>query len=278
VFQANNLITLITDFGLTDPYVGQLKGAMLCRNPSVRIIDLCHAVPHHDVLAAARILHASYPYFPPGSIHLTIVDPSVGSQRRILAAISDQHLFIAPDNGILSLLIRDKLIKNVRLLGNPSLFAQNISPTFQGRDIMAPAAAALAGGFPYQDIGRQTEMASCVQLPLPRPVMTADRITGQVIQIDHFGNLRTNITQADLEQFSLSGKVVISIQGQQVCLSRIYAEADPGCLLALIDSAGYLELAVNKGSAARLLGCAVAEPVVVCGDGKSSVCTETTPG
>jgi hypothetical protein len=277
VFQANNLVTLLTDFGLDDPYVGQLKGAMLCRNPTVRIIDLCHAVPHQDILAAARTLHASYSYFPPGSIHLTIVDPGVGSQRRLLAAFSDEHLFIAPDNGILSLLLKEQMIKSVRLLGNPSLFAQNISPTFHGRDIMAPAAAALAGGFPYQDIGRQVEVASCLQLPLPRPVMAVGSITGQVIQIDHFGNLRTNITQAAVERLASSGQVTVSIRGQQVSLGRIYAEVDPGCLLALIDSAGYLELAVNRDSAAQVLGCAVGEPVLVSCLDKSNVYAESSP-
>ncbi|WP_417911089.1 SAM hydrolase/SAM-dependent halogenase family protein [Candidatus Electronema sp. PJ] len=263
VFQANNLVTLLTDFGLDDPYVGQLKGAMLCRNPTVRILDLCHSLPVQDILAAARTLHASYSYFPPGSIHLTIVDPGVGSQRRLLAARSDAQLFIAPDNGILSLLLREQVIKSVRLLGNPSLFAQNISPTFHGRDIMAPAAAALAGGFPYKDIGRQMEMASCLQLPLPRPTFTASHIKGQVVQIDHFGNLQTNITRADVEWLVHSGNVTVGIRDQKVSLGRIYAEADPGCLLALIDSAGYLELAVNQGSAAKFLGCAVGEPVLV---------------
>ena len=141
-----NIITLTTDFGLQDPYVGQVKGAILKNNISVRIIDLCHFIPAHDILTAAVAIRTSYSYFPNGSIHLVIVDPGVGSQRRILAAATEHHLFIAPDNGTLSLLFKDNRIQTVHRVENASLFPSEISATFHARDIMAPVAARLGLG------------------------------------------------------------------------------------------------------------------------------------
>lgn len=255
------VITLTTDFGLDDPYVGQMKGAILCRNPAAQIVDLCHSVPAQDVLAGAVILHTSSAFFPPGAVHLAVVDPGVGTGRRILGAASAEQLFIAPDNGLLSLLFTDNTIQRVRLLTNPRLFAQTISPTFHGRDIMAPAAAMLAGGFPFESVGPLAEIDACVRLHLPRPVLAEGRMKGQVVQSDHFGNLRTNITKADVKHFAPSGQVTVSIRGQQAKLRSTYADAPPGSLIALIDSTDFLELAANMGSAAKLLQCGPGEPV-----------------
>ncbi len=240
-----------------------MKGAILSRNPAVRIIDLCHAIPCQDVQAAALMLQASWSFFPAGTVHLTVVDPGVGSDRRILAALSAEHLFIAPDNGLLYPLLEDGTIRQVRFLDNPALAAAAISITFHGRDIMAPAAAMLAGGFPFAEVGPAIKHAACVHLHLPKAVRREDSIQGQISGRDHFGNLRSNISKAELQSFAPLTELVVEISGKQLRISRTYADTPPGTLLALIGSADCLEIAVNQGSAAEVLACAAGEPVTV---------------
>jgi S-adenosylmethionine hydrolase len=259
-----NIITLTTDFGLRDSYVGQVKGAVLKNNISVNIVDLCHSIAPHDVLSAAVTIRPSYGYFPRGTVHLVIVDPGVGSQRRILAVEADSHLFIAPDNGILSLLFRDDRVQAVHRVENASLFPSEISSTFHARDIMAPVAAALAGGMPLDTVGPAAEIDSCVQLDIPRPVITGTKIEGQVLHIDTFGNIRTNITTADLSRFQPSSFREIRIKGHQIkAIANTYADSPAGSLVALIDSAGYLEIAVNRGNAAELTRSRIGTPLLV---------------
>ncbi len=259
-----NIITLTTDFGLEDPYVGQMKGAILRRNISARIIDLTHAVTPHDILTGAITIRTSYRYFPDGAIHLVVVDPEVGTQRGILAAEADKHFFIAPDNGLLSLLIMDKKINRIHRVENSSLFPAEISGTFHGRDIMAPVAAALAAGLPLDKVGPETPFADCVQLDIPEPTIDNHHITGQMLHIDHFGNIRTNITTRHLSRFQPAGFTAITISGHTInAISSTYCNQPAGELVALIDSSGYLEIAVNKGNAAQLTGCSAGEPVIV---------------
>ncbi|HHD57472.1 MAG TPA: hypothetical protein ENK89_07345 [Desulfobulbaceae bacterium] len=263
--QFANIITLTTDFGLEDVYVGQVKGAVLKSNLSVNLIDLCHSIQAHDVLAAAVTIRTSYRYFPKGTIHLIIVDPGVGSKRRILAAASENHLFIAPDNGVLSLLFQDNIIQTVYRVENSSLFPSEISSTFHARDIMAPVTGALAGGMPLDKVGPKAEISSCVQLSLPQPVITHDKVEGQVLHIDRFGNIRTNIniTAADLTE-DLVRFSEVRIKGHQVTtISSTYSDSPAGSLVALIDSSGYLEIAVNKGSAAALTKCRIGTPLIL---------------
>ena len=263
-----NIITLTTDFGLEDPYVGQVKGAILKRNLSVRIIDICHSIPAHDILTAAIAISTSYKYFPRGSIHLVIVDPGVGSQRRILAAEAENHLFIAPDNGVLSLLFKNDRIQAIHRVENASLFPSEVSSTFHARDIMAPVAAALAEGMPLDDVGPTAKISSCIHLDLPEPVISDTKIDGQVLHIDHFGNIRTNITTADLSKFQPSSFSGVRIKGHQInSISSAYADSPFGSLLAVIDSAGYLEIAVNRGSAAQLTKCRIGDPLIVLMEG-----------
>jgi len=263
-----NIITLTTDFGLQDPYVGQVKGAILKNNISVRIIDICHSIPAHDTLSAAVAIRTSYNYFPNGSIHLVIVDPGVGSQRRILAAASEHHLFIVPDNGILSLLFKDNRIQTVHRVENASLFPSEISSTFHARDIMAPVAAALAGGMPLDKVGPTADISSCVHLDLPEPVITDRKIEGQALHIDRFGNIRTNITSANLSRFQPSSFSGVRIKGHQVnSISSTYTDSPSGGLVAVVDSAGYLEIAVNRGDAAQLTKCRIGDPLIVLMEG-----------
>lgn len=259
-----NIITLTTDFGLQDPFVGQMKGAILKRNITARIIDLTHGIPPHDVLGAAVAIRTSYRYFPKGTIHLIVVDPGVGSQRSILAAAGEDQLFIAPDNGLLTLLALENSIQAVHRVENSSLFPSEVSSTFHGRDIMAPVAAALAGGLPLDKVGPETTFTKCVQLDVPEPVIEKEGIAGQVMHIDHFGNIRTTITARHLSNFQPSSFAGITIGDHTVdSILSTYAEQPTGKLIALIDSSGYLELAENRGNAARLTGCALGDPVVV---------------
>ncbi len=263
--QFANIITLTTDFGLEDAYVGQVKGAVLKNNISVNIIDLCHSIAAHDILSAAVTIRTSYTYFPTGTIHLIIVDPGVGSQRRILAAASEDQLFIAPDNGVLSLLFRDNIIQTVHRVENTSLFPSEISSTFHARDIMGPVAGALAGGMPLDKVGPKATVNSCIQLNIPEPTVSKNKVDAQVLHIDRFGNIRTNIniTATDLTEdlIRFSG---VRIKGHQVnTISSTYADSPTGSLVALIDSAGYLEIAVNKGSAAELTKCRIGTPLIL---------------
>ena len=269
--QPSGIISLITDFGLIDPYVGQMKGSILRRNPGVQLVDLSHAISRQDIIGAAIALHSSYAFFPPGTVHLIVVDPGVGSQRRILAAAGEEQIFVGPDNGILSLLLRDRIITRVYQIEKKELFADTVSSTFHGRDIMGPVAATLAGGLePIAAVGPEVSLASCVCLDLPVASVSEKKITGQVLQVDHFGNIRTTIRSTDLEHLEFLAdsqrcRVQINEFAIQVkkAMSTTYAEAEPGKLIALLDSAGYLEIAVNRGSAAELTGCRLGDPVQV---------------
>jgi len=259
-----NIITLTTDFGLQDPYVGQMKGAILKRNITARIVDLTHAISPHDILDAAVTIRTSYRYFPSGTIHLIVVDPGVGSQRSILAATGENHLFIAPDNGLLTLLAMDNKLEAVHRVENSSLFPSEVSGTFHGRDIMAPVAAALASGLPLDKVGPETTFTECVQLEIPEPSIDEQGITGQVMHFDHFGNLKTTITSRHFSQFQPSSFSGINIGNQSIdALSSTYAEQAAGELVALMDSSGYLEIAVNRGNAAKMTGCTIGDPVTV---------------
>ncbi len=264
--QFANIITLTTDFGLKDSYVGQVKGAILKSNISVRIIDICHSIPAHDILDAAVTIHSSYRYFPKGSVHMVIVDPGVGSQRNILVAVTkrQEHLFIAPDNGVLSLLFQNRDFKDIYRVENASLFPSEISSTFHARDIMAPIAAALAGGMPVESVGPSVQTTSCVRLELPEPVISNNRIEGQVLHIDRFGNIRTNITTADLSTFQPMDFGGIRLKGHHInTISNTYSDSPPGSLVALIDSSGYLEIAMNRGNAADFTKCKQGDSVLL---------------
>jgi S-adenosyl-L-methionine hydrolase (adenosine-forming) len=189
----STIFTLTTDFGLLDPYVGQLKGALLKGCPSATIIDLTHAIPAWDVDAAAVTIHTSYAFFPSGTIHLIIVDPGVGSRRSILVAAGDTHYFIAPDNGILSQLVLDRTIETIHRVEHPDFFGTDVSPTFHGRDIMAPVAAALAQGVGLAYFGPVVSPSAIRMIIVPSVLAEAGCLHGQVQRIDHFGNVRTSL-------------------------------------------------------------------------------------
>jgi S-adenosylmethionine hydrolase len=257
------IFTLTTDFGLQDPYVGQLKGAILKGCPAATIIDLTHAIPAWDVVTAAVTIRTSYRYFPAGTVHVIVVDPGVGSERAVLAAAGDGHFFVAPDNGCLSLLGADQRIESIYRVDQPAYFAATISPTFHGRDIMAPVAAALARTGDLTQFGPAVELANIRMVIAPAVIRAAGSLQGQVQRIDHFGNIRTTI-RAGSGRFDPAALAFVEIGDQRISRwVRSYHEAEPGVLLVLIDSSGYLEIAANQASASELIGCAPGDPVTV---------------
>ena len=257
------VITLTTDFGLTDPYVGQLKGALLKACRTVTIVDLTHAIPPWDVVAAAIALRTSYVFFPPGTVHLAVVDPQVGSRRSILAAVGDGQIFVGPDNGILSLLVKDGRIEATHRLTSSVFSSPSTSSTFHGRDIMAPLAAYLAEGGSLAAIGPAVAPRDMVMVTEPLVSRQGHRLHGQVRHIDHFGNIRTSIDScsASVDLRTFAG---LEINGRRIShLAKTYCDADPGALLVLVDSSGYLEVAANQANAALLLGSSIGDEVIV---------------
>jgi len=259
---SSGIVTLITDFGIQDPYVGQLKGALLKSCREVNIIDLTHFIAPQNVPAAAQVLFSSFQFFPPGTVHLTVVDPGVGSARKILAAAGAGYYFIAPDNGIFTLLFDQGIISEVYQVTYQSM---SKSTTFHGRDIMAPAAALLAKGEPLSAIGKPIVQEQCAMLSQPGFVQKEDHLIAEVIRVDHFGNLRISIRDTDLERLGVDrSKMRIVIGKAEVSsLSATYSSQQPGCLCALIDSDGFLEIAVNQGNAAERIAARLGDQVTI---------------
>ncbi len=266
-------ITLTTDFGARDAYVGIMKGVILSINPKASIIDICHNIKPQNIHEAAFVLGTAYRYFPKGSIHLTIVDPGVGSGRRAVILVTPNAFFVAPDNGVLSYVIDEASgqpfgvegIQPRRLgaglqaivLSNPRFWLLPVSSTFHGRDIFAPVAAHLSLGIPPNEFGEATD--SLLALPIPRPRLEKNgEIVGHVIHIDHFGNLITDVRRDDLP----AGKVSINIAGHRINgLSKSYADGNN--LLAIIGSSDRLEISLRNGDAAAILRAKVGDQVSI---------------
>ncbi len=259
------VVTFTTDFGLQDPFVGIMHGVVLNIHPEVRIVDLCHAVASFDVLDGAWNIAQSYRFFPPRSVHVVIVDPGVGSARRPILAETDEYIFVAPDNGVLSLVEAREPSFSVRHITADRYFLQPVSQTFHGRDIFAPVAAWLAKGIAPEDFGPQ--ITDYTRLSVRGVEGCApDRLCGTVLNVDKFGNLITNLTKADVPGlFSASPPAIrLLIAGHvitRVCHS--YAEGAGDELFAIFGSSGYLEIAARQESAAQKLSVRQGEPVSV---------------
>ncbi len=254
----SNVIALLTDFGLKDHYVGVMKGAILRINPEARIIDVSHDIDSQNVLDAYFLLSNTYHYFPDGSIFVTVVDPDVGTDRAILAVRTDRYLFLAPDNGILGFLARKKEIRGMVRVTNPKYFLHPVSDTFHGRDIFAPVAAHLSRGVGLGKLGPKAEAMVRIQEPVPH-VGREGVIVGEVISIDRFGNLITNIPGD-----RLSAADVIEIRtGRHAIrkLSRSYTAGRRGEVIALVGSTGNIEIAVNRGDAREKTGMNVGDVI-----------------
>ncbi len=269
------IITLTTDFGLSDAYIAAMKGVILGINPEAKLIDICHTIQPRNIPQAAFVLSTAYQFFPPKTIHIVVVDPGVGTGRRAIILRTPSDDFVAPDNGVLSYVIQQfsdnttrnnagqqqKLKPKLKAVAitNPELWRSPVSPTFHGRDIFAPVAARLSLGFPLTDFGET--ISSVTVLPLPRPYRAPDgSLVGHILHIDGFGNLITNIKSADLPP--TNQPVTIEIGNQLISgLSRTYAEGEG--LLALISSSGYLEVSLRGGNACAFLESKVGNEVKV---------------
>lgn len=270
--EPSRIITLTTDFGTSDAYVGIMKGVILSINPKARIVDLTHAIPPQDIYEAAFSIYAAHSYFPKGTIHIIVVDPGVGSDRQAMVSHTDNAFFVCPDNGVLSYLLHS--VENTG--GHPidSVAIQNrayclseVSNTFHGRDIFAPVAAHLSLGVPLDAIGPPVK--TLVQLPIQVPEISDNTLIGQIIKIDRFGNAITNISETMIDRLegASTGKIpVYEIRIGSVRLNRLnraYAESDVGKPLAIIGSCGLLEIAINGGNAEEGLGIKWGDPVVI---------------
>ena len=258
---SSGIVTLTTDFGLSDHYVAVLKGVILGFNPEARIVDLCHQVEPYDVVGACFTLATSYAYFPPGTVHVVVVDPGVGGARRPILAEAGSWLFLAPDNGVLEL-VYQRQPHRVRALKPEGFALKPLSNTFHGRDIFAPAAGLLSQGVPPERLGEPIEDFTRLDLPRPRPAGPGV-LQGVVLKVDRFGNLITNLQPSDLPTV-----FVITVGEAQVRVLRpFYEAAAPGEMFAITGSSGYLEISMNQASAAEVAGVGAGAPIEVADPG-----------
>lgn len=257
-------ITLTTDFGTRDHYVACMKGVILQINPAVRLVDVTHEIAPHGVVEGAFILRQVFPWFPPGTIHVAVVDPGVGTQRRILVGRYSDRYVIAPDNGLISLVHRDAELQELRSIENRGYFGGTLSPTFHGRDVMGPVAAHLASGIPLHQLGPSTDHLEILSLARPRAERDG-RLCGEVLYVDVFGNLITNISLADLNGMPRrrERREVFVGECRVGPVQSTYADVRPGEAIALLGSSQMLEVAVNQGSAASHFSARVGTPVSV---------------
>ena len=247
------VIALLSDFGSRDHYAGTMKGVILNICPEATLVDITHDVPPHDVMDGALQLAAAARYFPAGTVFLAVVDPGVGSARRGIAAEAGDYRFVAPDNGVLTVALRDFPPKRVVELTERRYARPTVSRTFEGRDRFAPAAAWLAKGIQLTGLGRPVTDYQRLEIPLPE--VTDDAVRGVVVRVDHFGNIVTNIDRRTFEALARGNRVRVSADGRQVeQLVATYAEIPAGAVCALFGSTDHLELAANAASAAERLG------------------------
>ena len=252
------IVALLTDFGTVDPFVGVMKGVILSVHPRCRLVDISHQIPPGDVREAAYALRSTLDYFPTGTVFLCVVDPGVGSSRRAIAAEGGGRLFVAPDNGLLTLAGPFRKVVEIK---NSDLFLRPVSRTFHGRDIFAPAAAHLSRGAPLSRLG--SPVLGLHLLPMPSVTRKGREVRGEVTRIDRFGNLITNLHPSDLPG---KADLVIRVGRRRIPgLSGSYSEVGEGSLLAIIGSEGFLEVAVRMGSAASTLGARVGQRVTALG-------------
>ena len=259
---ARPIVTLTTDFGEGSRYVGAMKGVLLSIRPELTIVDISHNVPHQDVRQGAITLLEATPYFPPNTLHVAVIDPGVGTERRILYAEIAGQRYICPDNGLLTCLAECAKPSTMRSVENSRLWRNGVSHTFHGRDIMAPVAAHLAGGTAAAEVG--PEIADFVRIPLPQAERVANRIEGEVTEVDSFGNLITNIT-ADMLADVPRGEAtrIVCDEHETMGIFTAYGDQPPMTLIALVGSGDKLELAIVDDSAKIMLGVGVGTTVSV---------------
>jgi S-adenosyl-L-methionine hydrolase (adenosine-forming) len=246
------VITFTTDFGTSDHLVAAMKGVVLSVNPLARLVDINHNVVPFDILDGALSIAAAYRYFPSRTIHVVVVDPGVGTERRPLLVSGEKQYFIAPDNGVLSMIFANETCV-VRHITAEHYFLSPVSPTFHGRDIFAPTAAWLSKNWQTEAFGE--EITDYVKFTVPKPRASETSLKGVVLRVDAFGNMITNLTAKDIPaENTASGTIHLAVNGKAVRkISQTFASGNPGEPIAVIGSSGFLEIAVNRGNAARTL-------------------------
>jgi S-adenosyl-L-methionine hydrolase (adenosine-forming) len=240
----SGIVTLTTDFGTADGYAGAMKGVILARCPHARLVDLSHELAPGDLAGASHLLGRATPFFPAGTVHLAVVDPGVGTSRRGLALQAGEQLYVGPDNGIFSDVLGLGGTVQAFALENADLWRSALSPVFHGRDVFAPIAAHLASGGALPAVGPTLRAESLIRLHVPAPRRVSEGLRGRVAHVDRFGNLVTNLRHPD------GVEAVVEVAGRALRLARTYGDVAPGELVAVVGSSGFVEIAVNGGSAA----------------------------
>jgi S-adenosyl-L-methionine hydrolase (adenosine-forming) len=254
------MITLTSDFGLKDSYVAEMKGAILTINPNATIIDITHHVEQFNIRMGAFMLASAAPYFPKGTVHLAVVDPGVGTDRSAILVQTGRCFFVGPDNGVLMLAAQNQGIKRIQELSNPKFMLPKVSSTFHGRDVFAPAAANLDMGVKPEEFG--PEITNIVTPEFASPKSNNGTLTGEVLHVDGFGNIITNISCKEMAQ-AKTLKVKLQKFSLRLSMGKTYAQAKPQEAIALIGSHGFLEIALNRASAAEKLQVAAGDIIEV---------------
>ena len=253
---ARSIVTLTTDFGSTDPFVAVMKGVILGINPEAELVDLCHDIRPYDIMEAAYVIAQAYRYFPPRTIHMVVVDPGVGTARRPLLVSADRYIFVAPDNGVLSLIYAREEALYVRHITASHYFLEPVSNTFHGRDVFAPVAGWLSRRVETEKFGDKIMDYARFAAPQPKRV-NEHSLKGVVVRVDRFGTLMTNLTPADLPELFRENPATFKLtvgKGEITQLKTAYADGAQGELFAILGSSGYLEIAANRASASQTLG------------------------
>ncbi|MBI5631886.1 MAG: SAM-dependent chlorinase/fluorinase [Nitrospirae bacterium] len=263
--QSNPVITLTTDFGLNDPFVGVMKGAILSINPSANVIDLSHGIASHDIREAAFTLGMNYKFFPERTCHVVVVDPGVGSRRRPLLVVTERQYFIGPDNGVFSYIykLEARTLQVIHITAD-HYFLKSKSSTFQGRDVFAPVAAWLSGGKNVQNFGEV--ITDYLSIDLQIPALGKGAIKGEIIHVDKFGNATTNISQTEIDALisqNPGAPLRVLLAGKEVPMKMYYGEALDKELHSVINSSEYVEFFVNRGSAAQLFNITIGNTVEI---------------
>lgn len=265
-WEPSGVITLLTDFGSRDPFVGVMKGVVLGVNPVARIVDITHEVEPHDVAQAVFLLHTAHRFFPDGTVHVVVIDPGVGGTRRPLLAVTDRCAYVGPDNGVLSPAFASGRTSRVIALTAARFFRPDVASTFHGRDVFAPVAAWLSKGVAPGEFGE--EISDYSRFDLPRPATTRGAaLRGEVAYIDRFGNAMTNVTVADLDGIADRRRwsaLCVRVADVEICgLSSCYEDSAPEVPGALVNSWGCVELYLKQENAAHKLGLSRGQPVEV---------------
>lgn len=260
---SHKIITLTSDFGMKDPYVAEMKAAVLGVYPEATLIDISHEIQKFNIQMGAYILSAATVYFPKGTIHIAVVDPGVGTKRRAILIQTKRGFLIGPDNGVLSLAAERDGIEYIYEISNPRFMLSFVSNTFHGRDIFASVAAHIAKGAAAAEVG--IEINEIVEPEFSKIVRRKDSLRGKVLHLDGFGNIITNITKAHIANLDAYNQLEIKLSSRKMRLNlyKTYGEAKPMEPLALIGSHGYLEIAVNQSSAAKKLKVKLGDKITV---------------